>query len=183
MLDFYGLQSIDQETWAEQVSLAPDIAALPETVPGDADPLGLKGEYSKDIGSRRLSVSRDQAILLSSPSFSPREFFAKVHAETDYSSVQRGIANLESAINGSADALKDLVKANFDKFVSAKNTIDELHVELEERLFSRHMFGLDEPSASIQGTQRIRRAAPSWPKPSRLLSMLAGRIANLVQPH
>lgn len=72
-------------------------------------------------------------MITSNKSFNPRSFLLQVHKDTSYEDLVVGLQRLNVTIDQRSDALKSLVHSNFDRFVSAKNTIDHIHDEMKSK--------------------------------------------------
>lgn len=59
-----------------------------------------------------------------SESFDPKLFLSRVHQETSAADLEAGALALKSDLEGRTLQRKQLVKENFDCFVSCKTTID-----------------------------------------------------------
>lgn len=77
--------------------------------------------------------SKGSSLITSNKSFNPRSFLLQVHKDSSYEDLVVGLQRLNVTIDQRSDALKSLVHSNFDRFVSAKNTIDHIHDEMREK--------------------------------------------------
>ncbi|OAD75620.1 hypothetical protein PHYBLDRAFT_132744 [Phycomyces blakesleeanus NRRL 1555(-)] len=71
--------------------------------------------------------------MVGNKSFQPRQFLLQVHKNTSYNDLVRGEEHLRQGVDQRAEALKSLVHTNFDRFVSAKNTIDHVYEEMKSK--------------------------------------------------
>lgn len=78
-------------------------------------------------------------FLLSSTSFSPALFLSQMHATADTETLLNGLDVLSQSIDQKSASLKVLVESNFERFVRAKATIDNVYKEMKYR-------GADPPS-------------------------------------
>lgn len=69
-------------------------------------------------------------FLLSSTTFSPTMFLAQVHNTASTESLLHGLDNLSRSIEMKSASLKILVESNFERFVRAKATIDNVYTEM-----------------------------------------------------
>jgi hypothetical protein len=92
--------------------------------------------------------SKGSSLITSNKSFNPRSFLLQVHKDTSYDDLVVGLQRLNVTIDQRSDALKSLVHSNFDRFVSAKNTIDHIHDEMRSK-------NLNE--AEEYGTKKLHR--------------------------
>jgi exocyst complex component 2 len=72
-------------------------------------------------------------FLLSSTTFSPALFLSQVHAMDDTRSLLNGLEVLSQSIDQKSASLKVLVETNFERFVKAKATIDNVYKEMKFR--------------------------------------------------
>ncbi|PKK78359.1 hypothetical protein RhiirC2_730073 [Rhizophagus irregularis] len=101
----------------------------------DVDPLGLKksvlgqdtpGKFGlDDFDKEKLQ------IFVGTKSFNPKFFLHKVHNDTPYADLLRGAKFLRYTLDQKSEELRSLVQDNFDRFVSAKNTIDTVYGEMK----------------------------------------------------
>lgn len=59
-----------------------------------------------------------------SEKFDPKLFLARIHQGTSAADLESGALSLKTDFRGQTQQRKQLVKENFDCFVSCKNTID-----------------------------------------------------------
>jgi exocyst complex component 2 len=71
--------------------------------------------------------------LLSSTTFSPSLFLSQVHHSASTESLLRGLDVLSRSIDQKSASLKILVESNFERFVRAKSTIDNVYMEMKNR--------------------------------------------------
>lgn len=72
-------------------------------------------------------------FLLSSTTFSPALFLSQVHATARTESLLDGLEVLSKSIDQKSASLKVLVESNFERFVRAKATIDNVYKEMKYR--------------------------------------------------
>jgi exocyst complex component 2 len=72
-------------------------------------------------------------FLLSSTTFSPALFLSQMHATADTQSLLNGLDVLSRSIDQKSASLKVLVESNFERFVRAKATIDNVYKEMKYR--------------------------------------------------
>lgn len=68
--------------------------------------------------------------MLSSTSFSPQMFLSQVHQNASTEQLLQGLDFLSRSIEQKSASLKVLVESNFEKFVRAKATIDNVYTEM-----------------------------------------------------
>lgn len=85
---------------------------------------------------KRRGVPIDQSdkirnrFMLSSTTFNPASFLATVHQDASLDDLLRGLDHLSQSIEQKSASLKVLVESNFEKFVKAKATIDNVYIEM-----------------------------------------------------
>lgn len=72
-------------------------------------------------------------FLLSSTTFSPALFLSQMHSTADTQSLISGLEVLSKSIDQKSASLKVLVESNFERFVRAKATIDNVYKEMKYR--------------------------------------------------
>ena len=100
----------------------------------EPDPLGMAPSVAAELRKRGVPVEDDLKLrnrfMLSSTSFSPALFLSQVHQEASTEDLLRGLDFLSRSIEQKSASLKVLVESNFDKFVKAKSTIDNVYTEM-----------------------------------------------------
>lgn len=71
--------------------------------------------------------------MLSSTTFSPALFLSQIHAHADTRTLLEGLDILSQSIDQKSASLKVLVESNFERFVKAKATIDNVYREMKYR--------------------------------------------------
>ncbi|XP_073099566.1 exocyst complex component SEC5A isoform X1 [Elaeis guineensis] len=109
------------------------------------DPLGLgvidnkslrlitEASISSPVSRERsdpLDPSTREKVMYSSSNFDPKVFLARVHQETSAADLESGALTLKTDLKGRTQQKKQLVKENFDCFVSCKTTIDDIQLKL-----------------------------------------------------
>jgi exocyst complex component 2 len=100
----------------------------------EADPLGMAASVAAKLRSRGLPVEENVKLrnrfMLSSTSFSPQMFLSQVHQDASTEELLQGLDFLSRSIEQKSASLKVLVESNFEKFVRAKATIDNVYTEM-----------------------------------------------------
>jgi exocyst complex component 2 len=100
----------------------------------EADPLGMAASVAAKLRSRGLPVEENVKLrnrfMLSSTSFSPQMFLSQVHQDASTEELLQGLDFLSKSIEQKSASLKVLVESNFEKFVRAKATIDNVYTEM-----------------------------------------------------
>ncbi|KAI9851190.1 MAG: hypothetical protein M1838_004300 [Thelocarpon superellum] len=100
----------------------------------ETDPLGSNESVVRALRRRGIPVEDDARLrnqfLLSSKTFSPALFLSEVHSDASTQSLLQGLDFLSHAIDQKSASLKSLVEANFERFVKAKATIDDVYTEM-----------------------------------------------------
>ncbi len=103
----------------------------------EADPLGSSGSVVQSLRSRGLPVEQDVRLrnkfMLSSTTFSPALFLSQTHHDASIEDLMRGLEFLSRSIDQKSASLKVLVEANFERFVRAKATIDNVYTEMRNQ--------------------------------------------------
>ncbi|ONM30218.1 Exocyst complex component SEC5A [Zea mays] len=71
-------------------------------------------------------------VIYSSPNFDPKVFLSWVHKDTSAADLEAGALTLKTDLKGRTQQKKQLVKENFDYFVSCKTTIDDIESKLRQ---------------------------------------------------
>ena len=100
----------------------------------EADPLGRAPSVAATLRKRGLPVEENVKLrnrfMLSSTSFSPQMFLSQVHQDASTEELLQGLDYLSRSIEQKSASLKVLVESNFEKFVRAKATIDNVYTEM-----------------------------------------------------
>ncbi|KAH8880645.1 exocyst complex component Sec5 [Thozetella sp. PMI_491] len=103
----------------------------------EPDPLGTTDSVVRTLKQMGLPLQDDLKLrnrfLLSSTTFSPALFLSQMHATADTQSLLYGLDTLSRSIDQKSASLKVLVESNFERFVRAKATIDNVYKEMKFR--------------------------------------------------
>ncbi|RMZ80342.1 hypothetical protein DV738_g2916, partial [Chaetothyriales sp. CBS 135597] len=103
----------------------------------EPDPLGGEASVVQTLRQRRLPVEQDPKLrnkfMLSSTTFSPALFLSQVHHDASTDDLVRGLQYLSQSIDQKSASLKVLVETNFERFVRAKATIDNVYTEMRNQ--------------------------------------------------
>ena len=103
----------------------------------EPDPLGGMDSVVAVLKQRGLPVDEDARLrnrfLLSSTAFSPGLFLSQTHSNASTQSLIRGLDHLTRSIDQKSASLKVLVESNFERFVRAKATIDNVYTEMKNQ--------------------------------------------------
>ena len=72
-------------------------------------------------------------FLLSSTTFSPNLYLSQVHSHASTKDLLQGLETLSRSIDSKSASLKVLVESNFERFVRAKTTIDNVYAEMRNQ--------------------------------------------------
>lgn len=101
----------------------------------EPDPLGTTDSVVRALKQIGYPVQEDPRLrnrfLLSSTTFSPALFLSQMHATADTQSLLNGLEILSQSIDQKSASLKVLVESNFERFVRAKATIDNVYKEMK----------------------------------------------------
>ncbi|KAK9814628.1 hypothetical protein WJX72_008970 [[Myrmecia] bisecta] len=99
-----------------------------------ADKADLGGTHKSPAAARNagnLAHLRNK-VLPTNDHFDPEVYLGLVHGETSSQDLKAGRLHLKSELSERTGQLKALVKENFDRFISCKNTIDDIHLRLRK---------------------------------------------------
>ncbi|KAL8665565.1 MAG: hypothetical protein Q9168_007664 [Polycauliona sp. 1 TL-2023] len=103
----------------------------------EPDPLGGPDSVVRILRHKGLPVEEDQRLrnrfLLSSTTFSPTLYLSQVHSNASTESLLQGLDFLSRSIDQKSASLKVLVESNFERFVRAKTTIDNVYAEMRNQ--------------------------------------------------
>ncbi|POS77197.1 exocyst complex component Sec5 [Diaporthe helianthi] len=103
----------------------------------EPDPLGTTDSVVRSLKQLGIPVQEDPRLrnrfLMSSTTFSPALFLSQMHSEADTQSLLNGLDILSQSIDQKSASLKVLVESNFERFVRAKATIDNVYKEMKYR--------------------------------------------------
>ncbi|KAL7785187.1 exocyst complex component Sec5 domain-containing protein [Trichoderma ceciliae] len=103
----------------------------------EPDPLGTTESVVRSLRENGLQVQDDVRLrnrfMLSSTTFSPALFLSQIHASADTRTLLEGLDILSQSIDQKSASLKVLVESNFERFVKAKATIDNVYREMKYR--------------------------------------------------
>ncbi|KAK3713638.1 Exocyst complex component S5 [Vermiconidia calcicola] len=103
----------------------------------EPDPLGKAPSVAMELKKRGVPVEDNLKLrnrfMLSSTSFSPALFLSQVHQDASTEDLLRGLDHLSQSIEQKSASLKVLVESNFEKFVKAKATIDNVYKEMRDQ--------------------------------------------------
>ncbi|PKS08998.1 hypothetical protein jhhlp_003611 [Lomentospora prolificans] len=111
----------------------------------EPDPLGTTDSVVRTLRQLGLPAQENARLrnrfLLSSTSFTPSLFLSQMHSSADSQRLLDGLNVLTRSIDEKSASLKVLVETNFERFVKAKATIDNVYKEMKFR-------GTEPPSPS-----------------------------------
>ena len=85
---------------------------------------------------------------MSSTTFSPNLYLSQVHANASNQDLLQGLETLSRSIDSKSASLKVLVESNFERFVRAKTTIDNVYAEMRSQ-------GAEPDTDRMRGHSRI----------------------------
>ena len=102
----------------------------------EADPLGAPDSVVRALRQKAIRVEDDQQLknrfLLSSTTFTPALYLSQVHSDTSTQALLHGLDYLTRSIDKKSASLKVLVESNFERFVKAKSTIDNVYTQMRK---------------------------------------------------
>lgn len=103
----------------------------------EPDPMGNSESVMSMLRKRGIPVDDDSRVknrfLLSSTTFSPALFLSQTHSPDSTQSLLQGLDSLSRSIDQKSASLKVLVESNFERFVRAKATIDNVYTEMRNQ--------------------------------------------------
>ena len=94
----------------------------------------------------------EATVMITNKKFQPRHFLLQVHRNTSYNELVQGEERLRRDVDQRAEALKSLVHQNFDRFVSAKNTIDHVYDEMKSKQLNQQQdYGTIDIQKALEG--------------------------------
>ncbi|XP_066347229.1 exocyst complex component SEC5B-like [Miscanthus floridulus] len=144
-----NIQELDQKA-AAAAAAARKVLTTVQTLPKGVevlDPLGLGVMDNKSLRlitdasvsspisrekSQGLDPSMRDKVIYSSPNFDSKVFLSWVHKDTSAADLEAGALTLKTDLKGRTQQKKQLVKENFDCFVSCKTTIDDIESKLRQ---------------------------------------------------
>ena len=100
----------------------------------EPDPLGAPGSVVSNLRQHGVPVEADARLknrfMLSSTTFAPETFLATTHDQDTADDLISGANFLARSIDQQSAPLKNLVESNFERFVRAKATIDNVYTEM-----------------------------------------------------
>jgi exocyst complex component 2 len=101
-------------------------------------------------------------FLLSSTTFSPALFLSQVHRDASTQSLLQGLDTLSRSIDQKSASLKVLVESNFERFVRAKATIDNVYTAMKNQGAERD-WRVSNPRLTGRASYRGSGGAPQTP--------------------
>lgn len=86
-----------------------------------------------ELEAQLLTKHAGNRFLMSSTTFSPALFLSQVHSNASTQDLVQGLDVLSRSIDQKSASLKVLVESNFERFVRAKATIDNVYTEMKYR--------------------------------------------------
>ncbi|KAI0406817.1 exocyst complex component Sec5-domain-containing protein [Xylaria palmicola] len=140
----------------------------------EPDPLGSSDSVVRTLKDLGVPIQDDSRLrnrfLLSSTNFSPALFLSQMHANADTQSLLRGLDFLSRSIDQKSASLKVLVESNFERFVRAKATIDNVYKEMKYQGAEPTARGRGHSRHTSRGSFRGSGAGTTALGPSSILS-------------
>ncbi|BFZ55447.1 Exocyst complex component S5 [Savitreella phatthalungensis] len=149
MLRHYGMSSEEIDVWED-----PDQADVVDLSANELDALGTGVSIYRAL--EKSGVNRGRETLaeysIESKTFSARSYIRDIHRKATGSELRRGKDNLQKEVDKKSDSLRSLVEQNFDRFVGAKSTIDQVHAQIKRDFVVRKNTAIGSAMASNDGT-------------------------------
>ncbi|XP_071725527.1 exocyst complex component SEC5A-like [Rutidosis leptorrhynchoides] len=123
--------------------------------------LRLVNEYTASSPSKSEKIDTDvrDKLMYYSEKFDPKLFICRVHQDTTAADLEAGAMALKTDLKGRTQQRKQLVKENFDCFVSCKTTIDDIESKLRRIEEDPEGCGTTQLYRSIQGVTSVANRA------------------------
>ncbi|KAL4556264.1 hypothetical protein LXL04_038910 [Taraxacum kok-saghyz] len=123
--------------------------------------LRLVNEYTANSPSKSDKIDSDvrEKLMYYSERFDPKLFLCRVHQDTAAADLEAGALALKTDLKGRTQQRKQLVKENFDCFVSCKTTIDDIESKLRRIEEDPEGCGTTQLYGSIQGVTSVANRA------------------------
>jgi exocyst complex component 2 len=142
----------------------------------EPDPLGGMDSVVAVLKQRGLPVEEDTRLrnkfLLSSTTFSPGLFLSQAHSNASTQALLKGLENLTRSIDQKSASLKVLVESNFERFVRAKATIDNVYTEMKNQ-------GIEAADTTVNSPPHSRHVSRSS---GHFRNFSSGSAAGMAQP-
>ncbi|KAM0064308.1 putative cullin repeat-like-containing domain superfamily, exocyst complex component EXOC2/Sec5 [Helianthus debilis subsp. tardiflorus] len=127
----------------------------------DTRTLRLVNEYAASSPANSDKVDSDvrEKLMYYSEKFDPKLFLCRVHQDTPAADLEAGAMALKTDLKGRTQQRKQLVKENFDCFVSCKTTIDDIESKLRRIEEDPEGCGTSHLYSSIQGVTSVANRA------------------------
>ncbi|XP_076938184.1 exocyst complex component SEC5B-like [Bidens hawaiensis] len=127
----------------------------------DTRTLRLVNEYaaSSPANSDKIDSDMREKLMYYSEKFDPKLFLSRVHRDTPAADLEAGAMALKTDLKGRTQQRKQLVKENFDCFVSCKTTIDDIESKLRRIEEDPEGCGTSHLYSSIQGVTSVANRA------------------------
>lgn len=127
----------------------------------DTRTLRLVNEYTASSPSKSEKIDSDvrDKLMYYSERFDPKLFLSRVHQDTAAADLEAGGLALKTDLKGRTQQRKQLVKENFDCFVSCKTTIDDIESKLRRIEEDPEGCGTSHLYSSIQAVTSVANRA------------------------
>ncbi|PWA87400.1 exocyst complex component SEC5 [Artemisia annua] len=127
----------------------------------DTRTLRLVNEYTASSPSKPEKIDSDvrDKLMYYSERFDPKLFLSRVHQDTAAADLEAGGLALKTDLKGRTQQRKQLVKENFDCFVSCKTTIDDIESKLRRIEDDPEGCGTSHLYSSIQAVTSVANRA------------------------
>eukprot|EP00775_Hariotina_reticulata_P008992 gene8992-9164_t len=103
----------------------------PQQLPSALGGPGSRSRRDKASSGRIFPAIPANKLLPSEEEFDPETYLAVFHGAASAGELSSGLRALEKELSEKTDQLQQLVKQNFERFISCKTTIDDIHVKLK----------------------------------------------------
>ena len=106
--------------------------------------------------------------MLSSTTFSPSLFLSQVHSQASTQELLHGLETLSRSIDSKSASLKVLVESNFERFVRAKTTIDNVYSEMRNHGTEREPRSRGHSRVTSRESRHFRNLSGQGPRSPNL---------------
>lgn len=148
----------------------------------EPDALGMSPSVATQLKRRGVPIEQSDKIrnrfMLSSTTFNPAGFLATVHQEATLDDLLRGLDHLSQSIEQKSASLKVLVESNFEKFVKAKATIDNVYIEMRTQGVEPESLQQQEPGRRPHSMQLNKNQTHFRTSSGRLSSSASKKLVS-----
>ena len=127
--------------------------------PLDLRSIALRCNSSRGVAPPADLQGATEKIMSYDDKFNGRYYLARIHKDTGVAELEKGRAVLQRDHSSHEEQRKQLVKDHFDVFISAKNSIQDIHSRLEQMEADMAGSGTEKLSESLRDCDEVARRA------------------------